>query len=102
MPTKSDLVYPSLDDFIDVNESVSKSVVEKPTVGTNEPETARKENEPQLLRIGYLIVIKKMCLRSGPISLNTARPVNTVQPRTTVNDVEPMKNVINNAYSPAR
>ncbi|GJV72499.1 ribonuclease H-like domain-containing protein [Tanacetum coccineum] len=44
MPPKSDLVYPSLDDFVDVNESVSKFVVEKPAVETNEPETARKEN----------------------------------------------------------
>ncbi|GKF85022.1 hypothetical protein Tco_0249920 [Tanacetum coccineum] len=44
MPPKSDLVYHSLDDFIDVNESVSESVVEKPTVETNEPETSRKEN----------------------------------------------------------
>nr|GEY79039.1 hypothetical protein [Tanacetum cinerariifolium] len=32
MPPKPDLVYPSLDDFIDVNEFVSESVVEKPTV----------------------------------------------------------------------
>ncbi|GJY67032.1 hypothetical protein Tco_0469270, partial [Tanacetum coccineum] len=40
MPLKFDLVYPSLDDFVDVNEYV----VEKPTVKTNEPETARKEN----------------------------------------------------------
>ncbi|GKE24310.1 hypothetical protein Tco_1435822 [Tanacetum coccineum] len=37
--------------------------------------------------------------RSGPISLNTVIPVNTVQPRTTVNNAGPMKNVINNAYS---
>ncbi|GJT40528.1 hypothetical protein Tco_0940393 [Tanacetum coccineum] len=44
MPPKFDLVYPSLDDFVDVNESVSESVVEKPTVETNEPETSRKEN----------------------------------------------------------
>ncbi|GJS33227.1 hypothetical protein Tco_0531609 [Tanacetum coccineum] len=44
MPPKSDLVYPSLDDFVDVNESVSESVVEKPTVETNEPKTSRKEN----------------------------------------------------------
>ncbi|GJU07429.1 ribonuclease H-like domain-containing protein [Tanacetum coccineum] len=42
MPQKPDLVYPSLDDFVDVNESVSESVVEKPTVETNEPKTARK------------------------------------------------------------
>ncbi|GJW49607.1 hypothetical protein Tco_0090958 [Tanacetum coccineum] len=44
MPPKSNLVYPSLDDFVDVNESVSESVVEKPIVETNEPETAIKEN----------------------------------------------------------
>ncbi|GJS77595.1 ribonuclease H-like domain-containing protein [Tanacetum coccineum] len=40
MPPKSNLVYPSLDDFVNVNESV----VEKPTVETNKPETSRKEN----------------------------------------------------------
>ncbi|GJX68116.1 hypothetical protein Tco_0303843 [Tanacetum coccineum] len=40
MPPKSDLVYPSLDDFFDMNESV----VKKPIVETNEPETSRKEN----------------------------------------------------------
>ncbi|GJV59185.1 hypothetical protein Tco_1465285 [Tanacetum coccineum] len=44
MPPKPDLVYPSLDDFVDMNESVSESVIEKPTVETNEPKTARKEN----------------------------------------------------------
>ncbi|GJV10511.1 hypothetical protein Tco_1352052 [Tanacetum coccineum] len=44
MPPKFDLVYLSLDDFVDVNEFVSESVVEKPTVETNEPKTARKEN----------------------------------------------------------
>ncbi|GJV41672.1 hypothetical protein Tco_1420112 [Tanacetum coccineum] len=46
MPPKSDLVYPSLDDFVDVNESV----VEKPTVETNEPETARKENRAPIIK----------------------------------------------------
>ncbi|GJW77384.1 ribonuclease H-like domain-containing protein [Tanacetum coccineum] len=50
MPPKSDLVYPSLDDFVDVNESVSKSVVEKPTVETNEPETSRKENGAPIIK----------------------------------------------------
>ncbi|GJZ06854.1 hypothetical protein Tco_0540647 [Tanacetum coccineum] len=44
MPSKSDLDHPSLDDFVDVNEYVSESVVEKPIVETNEPETTRKEN----------------------------------------------------------
>ncbi|GJV59314.1 ribonuclease H-like domain-containing protein [Tanacetum coccineum] len=44
MPPKFDLVYPSLDDFVDMNESVSESVVKNPTVETNEPKTASKED----------------------------------------------------------
>ncbi|GJT32527.1 hypothetical protein Tco_0922946 [Tanacetum coccineum] len=48
------------------------------------------------------IVPRTVLTRSGPISVNTARPVNTVQPRTTVNNAGPMKNGINNAYSTAR
>ncbi|GKA04937.1 putative ribonuclease H-like domain-containing protein [Tanacetum coccineum] len=44
MPLKPNLVYPSLDDFVDVNESASESIVEKPIVETNEPKTARKED----------------------------------------------------------
>ncbi|GJX25497.1 putative ribonuclease H-like domain-containing protein [Tanacetum coccineum] len=48
------------------------------------------------------MVPRTVLTRSGPISLNTARPVNIVQPRTAVNNAGPMKNVINNAYSTAR
>ncbi|GKB58535.1 hypothetical protein Tco_0914721 [Tanacetum coccineum] len=48
------------------------------------------------------MVPRTVLTRSGPISLNTARPVNTVQSRTAVNNAGPMKNVINNAYSTAR
>ncbi|GJV84254.1 ribonuclease H-like domain-containing protein [Tanacetum coccineum] len=44
MPPKHDLVYHSLDDYVEVNESVSESVVKKHTVETNEPENAKKEN----------------------------------------------------------
>nr|GEZ34829.1 ribonuclease H-like domain-containing protein [Tanacetum cinerariifolium] len=43
------LVYPSLDDFVDVNESASESVVEKPTVESNEPKIVRKENEAPII-----------------------------------------------------
>ncbi|GJY34735.1 ribonuclease H-like domain-containing protein [Tanacetum coccineum] len=50
MPPNSDLVYLSLDDFIDVNESVSEFVVEKPIVETNEPETTRKENGAPIIK----------------------------------------------------
>ncbi|GJR42505.1 hypothetical protein Tco_1310608 [Tanacetum coccineum] len=50
MPPKFDLVYSSLDDFVDVNESVSESVVEKSIVETNEPKTARKENGAPIIK----------------------------------------------------
>ncbi|GKD87768.1 hypothetical protein Tco_1358922, partial [Tanacetum coccineum] len=50
MPPKPNLVYPSLDDFVDVNESVSESVVEKPTVESNEPKTARKEDGAPIIK----------------------------------------------------
>nr|GEW45555.1 hypothetical protein [Tanacetum cinerariifolium] len=42
MPPKPDLFYPILDDFVD--EFVSESVVDKPTVESNEPKIVRKEN----------------------------------------------------------
>ncbi|GJY91584.1 putative ribonuclease H-like domain-containing protein [Tanacetum coccineum] len=45
------------------------------------------------------MVPRTVLTRSGLISLNAARPVNTVQQRTTVNNAGPMKNVINNPYS---
>ncbi|GJX22752.1 ribonuclease H-like domain-containing protein [Tanacetum coccineum] len=171
MPPKSDLVYPSLDDFVD--ESVSESIVEKPTVETNEPKTARKENgaliiedwvsdsdeenvpkvktvemfnKPSFAKINFVksteqndcnnwynngrfakpvwtnvqrvnkqnfsklthpspkrnIVPRTVLTRSGPISVNAVRPVNTIQSRTTMNNAGPMKNVINNACSTTR
>ncbi|GKD13748.1 hypothetical protein Tco_1198155 [Tanacetum coccineum] len=208
MPPKPDLVYPSLDDFVEVNESASESVVEKPTVKTNELKTARKEdaapimedwvseseeedmpkiktvemfNKPSFAKINFVkstkqvksprntsvdknrqnipsprgnkrnwnqqmsqklgndfemfnkachvcgsfdhlkndcnnwnnngrfakpskknMVPRLVLTRSGIISLNVARPVNIVQPRTAVNNAGPMKNVINNTYSTAK
>ncbi|GJX56119.1 putative ribonuclease H-like domain-containing protein [Tanacetum coccineum] len=39
------------------------------------------------------MVPRTVLSRSGPISVNTVRPVNTVQPRTIVNNAGPMKNV---------
>nr|GEW31901.1 putative ribonuclease H-like domain-containing protein [Tanacetum cinerariifolium] len=44
MSPKPNLVYPNLDDFVDVNHSVSESIVEKPIVESNEPMAVRKEN----------------------------------------------------------
>ncbi|GKA82607.1 ribonuclease H-like domain-containing protein [Tanacetum coccineum] len=43
-------VYPSLDDFVEVNESVSESIVEEPTGETNEPKNTRKENRALIIK----------------------------------------------------
>ncbi|GKF40329.1 hypothetical protein Tco_0120390, partial [Tanacetum coccineum] len=48
------------------------------------------------------MVPRTVLTKSGLISLNTVRPVNTIQSRTSVNNAGPVKNVINNAYSTAR
>nr|GEV67751.1 ribonuclease H-like domain-containing protein [Tanacetum cinerariifolium] len=44
MPPKLDLIYPSLDNFVDVNKSVSESKVEKPIVESIKHKTFRTEN----------------------------------------------------------
>ncbi|GKA05290.1 ribonuclease H-like domain-containing protein [Tanacetum coccineum] len=45
------------------------------------------------------MVPKAVLIRSGIVSLTTARPVNTAQPRTIVNSARPMINVFNKAHS---
>ncbi|GKC08227.1 hypothetical protein Tco_0999837 [Tanacetum coccineum] len=67
----------------------------------------QRVNKQNFSKLTYLspkrnMVPRTVLTKSGPISLNVARPVNTFQPRTTVNNVGPMKNVISNAYSTAR
>ncbi|GJS56997.1 uncharacterized mitochondrial protein-like protein [Tanacetum coccineum] len=80
MPPKSDLVYPSLDDFVDVNESVSESVVEKGLlIKTNEPKTTRKEN-------GALIIEDWVSKTTN--NNNFTKKVNTIK-GTRVNTARP-------------
>ncbi|GKC68328.1 putative ribonuclease H-like domain-containing protein [Tanacetum coccineum] len=45
------------------------------------------------------MVPKAVLMRSGLVSLTTARPVNTAQPKTTVNSARPMTNIFSKAHS---
>ncbi|GKD27875.1 hypothetical protein Tco_1234089, partial [Tanacetum coccineum] len=45
------------------------------------------------------MISKAVLMRSGLVSLTTARPVNTAQSKSTVNSVRPMTNVFNKAHS---
>ncbi|GJW92313.1 putative ribonuclease H-like domain-containing protein [Tanacetum coccineum] len=47
-------------------------------------------------------VPKAVLLRSDLVSLTTPRPVNTAQPKTTVNSARPMINIFNKAHSTVR
>ncbi|GKA13652.1 ribonuclease H-like domain-containing protein, partial [Tanacetum coccineum] len=149
MPPKPDLVYSSLDDFMEMNESI----VEKPTVENNEPETARKENRAPIIEDWVSdsdeenvpkVRIVEMFNKPSFAKINFVKSTEQVKsPRKTlvdknrqntpstrenkrnwnqqisqklwshfkmfnkachvcVNNAEPMKNVINNAYSTAR
>ncbi|GKB52533.1 ribonuclease H-like domain-containing protein [Tanacetum coccineum] len=95
MPPKPDLVYPSLDDFADVNEFVNESVVEKTIVETNEPKTARKENKAHVSRIGCLKERKKMSLTANNSNFNKRvntvndKNVNVARPNAVVNTARP-------------
>ncbi|GKF32777.1 hypothetical protein Tco_0102575, partial [Tanacetum coccineum] len=48
------------------------------------------------------IVPKSVLMRSDLVSLTTAKPVNTAQPRTTVNSVRSMTNIFNKAHLTVR
>ncbi|GKD69355.1 putative ribonuclease H-like domain-containing protein [Tanacetum coccineum] len=48
------------------------------------------------------MVPKTVLMRSGLVSLTTAIPVNTAQPKTTVNSARPMTNIFNKAHSIVR
>ncbi|GKE90475.1 hypothetical protein Tco_1567950, partial [Tanacetum coccineum] len=48
------------------------------------------------------MVPKAVLMRSGLVSLTTARPVNTTQPKSIVNSARPMTNVFNKAHSTVR
>nr|GEU56323.1 ribonuclease H-like domain-containing protein [Tanacetum cinerariifolium] len=76
MPPKPDLVYPSLDDFVD--EYVSESVVEKPTIDSNDLKEngapiiedwvskSEEEDEPKELKFN-LFSVSQMCYKKNSV-----------------------------------
>nr|GEV33762.1 hypothetical protein [Tanacetum cinerariifolium] len=118
MPPKPDLSFSGLEEF--VNEPiVSEPAVKKPAAKTSEakasadkPKVVRKNNgapifeewvsdsedEAMLKPKIEKKTVKPILMRSGLVSLTTARPVNTAQPRTTVNSARQMTNGFNKAH----
>ncbi|GJW88260.1 hypothetical protein Tco_0163600 [Tanacetum coccineum] len=97
MPPKPDLVYPSLDDFVDVNESVSESIVEKPTVKTNEPKTARKENGAPIIK-DWVSKSEEQDEPKFQIVKTNFTKIEFVKPKT---DRKPFEQIRQATYSPS-
>nr|GEU94356.1 hypothetical protein [Tanacetum cinerariifolium] len=101
MPPKLDLVYPSLDDFVDVNESVSDSIVKKPTVESNKPKTVRKENGAPIIKDCVFeseeedepkpinnITTSKNSKINQKVNTVRAKKVDTARPKAVLNAVQ--------------
>ncbi|GJW22946.1 hypothetical protein Tco_0033568 [Tanacetum coccineum] len=95
MPPKPDLVYLSLDDFVDVNESVSESVVEKPTVETNEHKTARKESGAPIIEDWVSENEEEDEPKFQTVKSNFTK-IEFVKPKT---DKKPVKKIRQDTYS---
>ncbi|GJX24272.1 putative ribonuclease H-like domain-containing protein [Tanacetum coccineum] len=91
MPPKPDLVYPSLDDFVEVNESVSESIVEKPTVETNEPKNAKKENGAPIIKDWVFESEKEDVPKIKTVNTVKGARVNTARPKAVLSAVKGKK-----------
>ncbi|GJT42151.1 ribonuclease H-like domain-containing protein [Tanacetum coccineum] len=125
MPPKHDLS--SLEEFVNepiVNEpTVKKSVVETSEAKYDCDNHQKQTNNKKMVKLVWNysqrvnhqnfsrmthpspkrnMVPKAVLMRSGLVSLTTARPVNTAQPKTIVNCARPMTNVFNKAHSTIR
>ncbi|GJX60237.1 hypothetical protein Tco_0291627, partial [Tanacetum coccineum] len=96
MPPKPDLSFSSLEDF------TSEPIVIKPIVENSEA----KASEQSLKKLGRIIVDCKknmvpraVLMKSGLVSVNTARQVNAAHSKTTVNAARPMSYLSKTAHS---
>nr|GEX05495.1 ribonuclease H-like domain-containing protein [Tanacetum cinerariifolium] len=98
MPPKPDLVYPSLDDFVDVNKSVNESEVEKPTAESNEPKTVRKENKAPIIEDWV-----SESEEEDELNFQTVKPsftkIEFVKPKTNRKPVEQIRLITNRTAS---
>ncbi|GJW93206.1 ribonuclease H-like domain-containing protein [Tanacetum coccineum] len=125
VPLKPDLSFSCLEEFVNEpivsKPTVKKPVTKTSKTKTSEAKTSKakprvvrknnsaliiedwvsnSEEEDNFSRMTYPspkrnMVPKAVLMRSGLVSLTTARSVNTAQPRTTVNSARPMTNMVN-------
>ncbi|GJX52714.1 ribonuclease H-like domain-containing protein [Tanacetum coccineum] len=89
MPPKPDLVYPSQDYFVDVNES---------TVETNEPKTARKENRAPIIEDWVSESEEEDEPKFQTVNLNFTK-IKFVKPKT---DRKLVEQIRQDTYNPSR
>nr|GEV19175.1 copia protein [Tanacetum cinerariifolium] len=111
MPLKPNLF--GLEEFVD-KPIVSEPTTKNPVVETSEakastdkskPKVKKNTIKPSFAKIEFVKSkeqvksLRKTTVKQGLVSLTTARPVNTAQPRKTVNSPRQMKNVFNKGHS---
>ncbi|GJY37286.1 hypothetical protein Tco_0422664 [Tanacetum coccineum] len=107
MPPKPDLSFSGLEEF--VNEpTVSEPIVKKPVVESSQakdseakPKIVRKSNVAPLIE-DWVSDSEEEDVPQAKIQKKTVKPINTAQPKTTVNSARPMTNVFNKAHSTVR
>ncbi|GKE82290.1 hypothetical protein Tco_1552290, partial [Tanacetum coccineum] len=102
MAPKPDLSFSSLKEF------TSEPIVIKPVVENSEakaseakPKAVRKNNDAPIIEEDDVpqAKIEKKTFKPSLVSLTTAKPVNTAQPRTTVNSARLMKTLSESVHS---
>ncbi|GKF17847.1 hypothetical protein Tco_0062765 [Tanacetum coccineum] len=95
---------PIIEDWVSDSEEedVPEAKKEKKTVKSSFAKIEFVKSKEQVKSPRKTTVKQVVLMRSGLVSLTTARPVNTAQPKTTMNNAIPMTNVFNKAHSTVR
>ncbi|GJY79574.1 putative ribonuclease H-like domain-containing protein [Tanacetum coccineum] len=101
MPLKLDLSFSGLEEFMNEH-IVSEPIIKQPVVKTSKAKASA--DKPKVVRKNYGAPIiedwvSDILMKSGQVSLNTARQVNTAHPKITVNSARPMTNLSKTAHS---
>ncbi|GJV02459.1 ribonuclease H-like domain-containing protein [Tanacetum coccineum] len=95
---------PFIEDWVSDSkeEDVSQAKIQKKTIKPSFAKIAFVKSKEQVKSPRKTTVTQAILMRSGLVSLTTARPANTVQPKTTVNSTRLMTDVFNKAHSIVR
>ncbi|GJT18370.1 putative ribonuclease H-like domain-containing protein [Tanacetum coccineum] len=96
---------PIIDDWVsdneeeDVPQSKIKKKIVRPSIVKKEFVKSKQQDKTARKTVKQNLVPRAVLMKSGLVSVNTARQVNTAHPKTTVNDARPMSYLSKIAHS---